>query len=64
MGCCQSSDEFDVKKVQAMKSYKDSKFSMGRLKDLKEQWNLSSKCLGEGAFGKVYLGTNIKDPDQ
>ena len=38
-----------------MKSYKDSKFSMGRLKDLKEQWNLSSKCLGEGAFGKVYL---------
>ena len=47
-----------------MKSYKDSKFSMGRLKDLKEQWDLSSKCLGEGAFGKVYLGTNIKDPDQ
>jgi calcium-dependent protein kinase len=36
---------------------------MGRLADLKEQWELSSKCLGEGAFGKVYLGTNKKDPE-
>ena len=62
MGCCQSSDEFNVVKVQHV-PYKDSKFSMGRLADLKEQWELSSKCLGEGAYGKVYLGTNKKDPD-
>lgn len=62
MGCCQSSDEFNVS-VNEVKPYTNSKFSMGRLVDLKEQWDLSSKCLGEGAFGKVYLGTNKKDPE-
>jgi serine/threonine protein kinase len=36
---------------------------MGRLADLKMEWELSNKCLGEGAFGKVYLGTNKKDPE-
>jgi hypothetical protein len=61
MGCCQSGKEFEVQET-VNAPYKNSKFSMGRLADLKEQWDLSSKVLGEGAFGKVYLGTNKKDP--
>jgi serine/threonine protein kinase len=32
------------------------------LADLKEQWNINPKMLGQGAFGKVYKATNKVDP--
>jgi calcium-dependent protein kinase len=30
-------------------------FSLARLTDLKELYNIQAKCLGEGSFGKVFL---------
>ena len=30
--------------------------------DLKKAYTFDSRCLGSGAFGKVYLATNKSDP--
>ena len=32
--------------------------------DLKQVYDISEECLGEGTFGKVFKGTNKKDPSQ
>ena len=44
--------------------YVGERFSKSRLADMKQLWNLDSKCLGEGAYGKVYKATSISDPNR
>ena len=45
-------------------SYRGTKYSKARLADMKKLWDLDSKCLGSGAYGKVYKATCITDPER
>lgn len=36
--------------------------SKAKVTDLKKQYNIDPKPLGEGSYGKVYKASNIKDP--
>ena len=61
---CLGEDEAFKNQIHDSKfvGFQEKAVSEARLADLKEQWNINPKVLGQGAFGKVYSASNKKDP--
>lgn len=56
MGCSNSSN------IDNPKSYRSpKKLTNGATAQIKKKYNIATKVLGSGAFGKVFMGTSVND---